>query len=219
MLRSHVLTLSSVCLVCLALTGASVLPAQEAEHDHSHEHEGHDHPEVVAFRLADWHEQHFEDAEKAAQHFQAIKKLGCEVKQDKHDGHFDVIYRSPTWKEMKVADHKLAEQWGGWLKGSGFDTHHVHVDESFMHGDETIQLRLVDWKTVHLTGPQMKDSKSFVHSLQKMGCAVKNESHGDHADISYRCPTWVTVHVANHAKADQWQGWLKEHGFETKHAH
>ncbi len=219
MLRSHFITLSSACLVCLALTSASLLPAQEAEHDHSHEHAGHDHPEVVAFRLADWHEQHFEDAQKAAQHFKAIEKLGCEVKQGKHDGHFDVIYRCPTWKDMKVADHKLADQWGGWLKGSGFDTHHVHVDESFMHGDETVQLRLVNWKTVHLTGPQMKDSKSFVQSLQKMGCAVKNDSHGDHSDISYRCPTWVTIHVADHAKADQWQGWLKEHGFETKHAH
>jgi hypothetical protein len=219
MLRSRFITLFSACLVCLALTSANALLAQEAGHDHSHEHEGHDHPEVVAFCLPDWHEQHFEDAEKAAQHFQAIKKLGCEVKQEKHDGHVDVIYRSPTWKEMKVADHKLAEQWGGWLKGSGFDTHHVHVDELFLHGDETIQLRLVEWKTVHLTGTQMKDSKSFVQSLQKMGCAIKNDSHGDHADISYRCPTWVTIHVANHAKAEQWQGWLKGHGFETKHAH
>ncbi len=225
--RSHAVTLSSAGLVLLALVSASSLPAQEAEHDHRHEghshagadHAGHDHAEVVAFQLTEWHQQHFDDAQKAAQHFQAIKDLGCEVKQSQHDGHTDIVYRCATWKEMKVANHKLAEQWNGWLQGSGFDTHHAHVDEAFLHGDESVQLRLVNWQTAHLTGPLMKDSKSFAKSLEDLGCAVKNESHGDHADISYRCPMWVTIHVPDHAAADEWQGWLKGHGFETKHAH
>ena len=101
MFRSLALTLSSAGLVLLALVSTSVLPAQEAEHDHSHEghshagadHAGHDHAEVVAFQLTEWHEQHFDDAQKAAQHFKAIKYLGCEVKQSQHDGHTDVVYR------------------------------------------------------------------------------------------------------------------------------
>ena len=173
----------------------------------------------MAFRLADWHEQHFEDAQKAAQHFQAIQKLGCEVKQTSHAGHVDIVYRCVDWKEMKVANHKLADQWSGWLKGSGFDIHHAHIDEAFQHGEETVQLRLIDWKTTHLTGEEIKEAKSFTASLENIGCAVKSHAHGDHADVTYRCPTWTTVHVADHAAAEQWQAWLKGHGFETKHAH
>jgi hypothetical protein len=227
MFRLHTLTLSSAGLVLLALVNTGTLPAQEVEHDHSHEghshaegvHEGHDHPEIVAFQLKDWHEQHFDDTHKAAQHYQAIKGLGCEVKQSQHDGHTDIVYRCTTWKEMKVANHKLADQWNGWLKGSGFDTHHAHINEAFQHGEETVQLRLVDWQTAHLTGPQLKDSKSFAQSLEDLGCAVNSEAHGDHADITYRCPMWITIHVADHAAAEEWQGWLKGHGFETKHVH
>jgi hypothetical protein len=216
-------TLLATATIALAWTLGTTgeLPAQDNHgHRHAgHDHADHDHAEVIAFRLVDWHEQHFEDAQKAALHLQAIQKLGCEVKQARHNGHVDVIYRCTNWKEQTYQTHALAEQWGGWLKGAGFDTHHAHVDEEFLHGDETVQLRLVDWKTAHLTGPQVQASKAFATSLQNVGCAVKNAAHGDHADISYRCPTWVTIHVADHAAAEEWQAWLKGHGFETKHTH
>ena len=90
----HLKTLCFSATVALLLAHGPVrsLSAQDDhDHGHAHEHEGHDHAEVIAFQLADWHEQHFDDAQKAAQHFKAIQKLGCEVKQDNHDGHTDVI--------------------------------------------------------------------------------------------------------------------------------
>lgn len=218
MLRSLISTsLSAAALLLLSL---SPIFAQ-AEHEHSHEegHEGHAHAEVVAYQLADWHEMHFKDVKKAAQHLKTVKEMGCEVKETKHAGHIDIVYRCTGWKELTLGSHKLAVQWLGWMKGAGFETHHADVAERFMHGDETIQLRLTDWETVHLTGPEMKSAREFTATLQEIGCSVKSHAHGDHADVSYRCPTWATIHVPDDAAADQWQEWLKSHGFETKHAH
>ncbi len=67
---------------------------------------------------------HFEDAAKAHQHLDMVTKLGCEVKQVSTPGHIDLSYRCPNWKSMEVKTHALAEQWLGWLKGSGFDVSH-----------------------------------------------------------------------------------------------
>lgn len=215
MLRSILST--SLSVAALLLFSLSPILAEE-EHDHSHDHKGHAHPEVVAYQLADWHEMHFDDAKKATEHMQTVKGMGCEVKETKHDGHIDIVYRCVAWKEKKFGTHKLADQWIGWMKASGFDTHHAHVSETFQHGNETLQLRLMDWKTSHLTGPDVQTAKEFATSLRDVGCSVKSHAHDDHADVSYRCPVWVTIHVEDHAAAEQWQGWLKGHGFETKHA-
>ena len=210
--------LSSIITLISFLTSASTTWAADEEHAHSHEHEGHDHAEAVAYQLADWHEMEFANADKAAQHLKAVKELGCEAKQVSHDGHIDIVYRCPEWKRISIENHKLAEQWSGWLKGSGFDIHHGHVDESLLDGDETVQLRLVEWKTVHLEGEQLKTGKAMVESLEKIGCGIKNETHDDHADIAYRCPVWTTIHAADHASAEKLLAWLKKNGFETKHA-
>lgn len=193
--------------------------ATAEDHGHSHDHDGHSHGEVVAYRLADWKEMHFDDPMKAAQHLKAVRDLGCEAKQTEHGGHIDIVYRCPQWRQAPVQSHKLAEQWLGWLKRSGFDTHHPHVNETFLHGDEVIEIRLADWKTAHLEGPMAAQAKDFATTLQDMGCEVRSENHGDHVDMTFRCPIWVTLHVPNHDAAEKWQTWLRGHGFETKHAH
>lgn len=203
-------------LACL-FSLPSLLRAEE--HGHSHDHDGHSHGEVVAYRLADWKEMHFDDPMKAAQHLKAVRDLGCEAKQESHSGHIDIVYRCPQWKQAPVQTHKLAEQWLGWLKAAGFDTHHPHVHETFLHGDEVIEIRLADWKTAHMDGPMVAQVKDFTTTLQDMGCEVRRDSHGDHVDLAFRCPIWVTLHVPNHDAAEKWQTWLRSHGFETKHAH
>src|SRR5690606_34141223 len=89
--------------------------------------------EAIAYRLSDWHEMHFEDPVKAEQHLAAVRKLGCEVRQDAHDGHVDVVYRSARWQALEVASDELAHQWEDWLKGSGFETLHGHAADHAGH--------------------------------------------------------------------------------------
>ena len=82
--------------------------------------------EVVSYRLKEWKTVEFEDAKKAKTHYDTIKKLGCEVKQNQHDGHIDVTYRCPEWKQIALKSHSDAHKWEKWLKASGFETKHAH---------------------------------------------------------------------------------------------
>ena len=82
--------------------------------------------EVVEYRLEKWKTIHFHDAKAAKVHVDAVKKLGCEVKQADHDGHIDVTYRCAEWKKMSLKTHSDAHKWEEWLKKSGFETKHVH---------------------------------------------------------------------------------------------
>ncbi len=82
--------------------------------------------DTVAYRLADWKTLHFDDAKTGNAHYDAVKKLGCEVKKDNHGGHLDVSYRCTQWKEMTVASHNKAHEWEKWLKAAGFETKHAH---------------------------------------------------------------------------------------------
>jgi len=82
--------------------------------------------EAVAYRLAEWKTIEFKDPNRAKVHFSTIKKLGCEVKQADHNGHVDVSYRCPKWRQIELSDHAAAHKWEDWLKASGFETQHKH---------------------------------------------------------------------------------------------
>ena len=195
---------------------------QAGGHSHEghadHAHGDHDHSgETLAFRLPQWKEMQFEDGTKAAQHLQAVKKLGCEVKQGNHAGHFDVSYRCPEWKTLAVKSHELAEQWAGWLNTAGFDVSHSHMDSAFAEGAEAVEFRMTQWKQLHGNGSPAE--AQMIQYLKKIGCEVVVENHGGHSDISFRAPTWRDIHVADHAAAEQWIAWLRQNGFETHHEH
>jgi hypothetical protein len=82
--------------------------------------------EQVEYRLTDWKTIHFEDATKGDAHLKAVKDLGCEVKNEKHDGHTDVSYRCKDWMKMTLASHEAVHRWEKWLKAAGFETKHTH---------------------------------------------------------------------------------------------
>ena len=211
--------LGTICLLLLSGTTLSVVQAQtpttSADSDHAnHNHAGHSHAgETVAFALANWKTLHFEDANKAAQHAETIKKLGCELKQEKHAGHIDVTYRCAQWRTMELPSHKLADQWIGWLKGSGFDVSHGHVAPEYTQGAEMVEFRLVGWKAIHGKGGD--HDQQIIDQLANIGCEVKVAAHLGHSDIKYRAPSWRDVHVADHAKAEKLMVWLKQNGFEV----
>lgn len=183
-------------------------------------HEGEDHNgEVIAYRLTEWKEMHFDDPRQADLHLQAVKKLGCEAKKDAHGGHIDVVYRSPEWKQITVKSHDLVEQWEKWLVGAGFECWHVHVDEALTVGEEAVEYRLLDWKSIHFESNDEEQLQKTKTLLTKVGCEVKQDSHGGHVDLSYRCPAWGTIRLPNHRTADQWMSWLTSMEFETNHEH
>lgn len=220
MKRRILLCLLGVCAAWFATSA----PVFAQGHDHSHEghnhddHAGHSHSgEMLAFQLKNWKSLHFDDARKAAQHMDTVKKLGCEVKQSAHDGHTDVSYRCPTWRTLAVRDHKLAEQWTGWLTASGFDVSHAHAEAGFMSGPEVVEFRLVNWKSMH--GTNSPQEKQLIKQLQMIGCEVAVEQHGGHSDIRFRAPTWRDIHLADHASANEWSTWLQQNGFEVQHSH
>ncbi len=82
---------------------------------------------------------------------------------------------------------------------------------------EVVEYRLTKWKTAHADGKAKTDS--LVKTLKKLRCEVQVGSHGGHSDVKYRCSKWQKLALNSHKAAHQWEGWLKKHGFETKHAH
>lgn len=202
--------------ICLAQTQAQpASQAKQVQPDHEgHDHEGHAHgKETIAFQLPQWKTMHFDDAAKAKQHADMVKKLGCEIKQGQHDGHIDLSYRCVEWKSMVVETHQLADQWSGWLKGSGFDVSHVHSDPAYAEGKEAVEFRMVSWKSIH--GKGAADDKRLVDMLRKLGCEVVESAHAGHSDIKFRAPTWRDVHFTDHKAAEELSGWLKKNGFEV----
>ena len=186
--------------------------------------------EAIAYRLPKWNTMHFNDASKAKQHLEAVKKLGCEAKEDSHSGHIDVAYRTSQWRSLEVASDKLAHQWDAWLKGAGFETlhghdhgqhdHDGHDHEGHSHGPggaEVVAYRLPTWKSVHFK--KKAELEEFVALMKGFGCEVRTESHSGHVDTTIRCPKWKNIELPNHKVAQSWQNWLAKNGFEVKHEH
>ena len=76
-----------------------------------------------------------------------------------------------------------------------------------------VGFRMASWRTIH--GDGTKATTDLVTTLQKIGCEVKQDNHGNHTDISFRCPSWKTVSVQNDDQSNQWHQWLVNNEFET----
>ncbi len=81
----------------------------------------------------------------------------------------------------------------------------------------TVNYRLADWKTIEIS--DANEAKSLFTTFKQLGCEAKQEKHGDHTDISYRCVKWRAIAFKNHKTAHAWEKWLKASGFEAKHKH
>ena len=82
--------------------------------------------EIVRYQLPQWKAKHIHDAKKADTIAATLKKLGCELKKHQHNGHIDVQYRCPRWRELKLDSHADAHKWEKWLKEFEFKTEHKH---------------------------------------------------------------------------------------------
>jgi hypothetical protein len=82
--------------------------------------------ETVRYQLASWKAKHIHDDTKADKIVVTLKKLGCEVKKHQHNGHVDVSYRCPKWRQLDLKSHDDAHKWESWLKEFEFKTEHKH---------------------------------------------------------------------------------------------
>ena len=200
----------------LLATGDSfVLAAEQAGGEHT-----------IAFRLAQWKSMHFDDAKLAKQHLATVQQLGCEARQESHNGHLDVAYRCAAWRPLTVGSEELAHQWQAWLGKAGFETLHGHNAAGgppHSHAShqqvprEVVAYRLSRSTTKHFGNPDEADQIAAI--LKAFGCDVAKGKHGDHVDVSIQCADWMQAEFASHAAAHGWQKWLEEIGFETRHSH
>ena len=90
-------------------------------------------------------------------------------------------------------------------------------NQAFAAEREIVKFRLTSWKAVHFD--DAKSAKETHATLIKLGCEAKQEQHGGHIDVAFRCPRWRSVALKTHNEAHQWERWLKSLGFQTSHSH
>jgi hypothetical protein len=172
---------------------------------------------------------HFDALQKASEHLDAVRKLGCEVAPAGHEGHSDVTYRCPKWKALTLASDDLAHQWEEWLEAAGFETLHGHSEEEHAEheeghaehahehggGHEEVEFRLTTW--VNLPAQEGVDAHELMAIVKALGCEVQEAQQAGTPTIAIRCSEWKHLELPSHEAAEKWQQWLAKAGFETKH--
>lgn len=53
---------------------------------------------------------------------------------------------------------------------------------------EKVEFRLMEWRSLHFD--QASQAKEYYETFKSIGCECKQESHGNHIDVAFRCPKW-----------------------------
>ena len=170
---------------------------------------------IVGYRAPDWQTLHTASKAEAEQTVATLKRIGCEVEANNHGDHVDVKFRCPEWRSMKVKTHALQAQWSNWCENQGLET--VVVNPAPNSKRPTVEFQMVQPRTVHLH--DQNAAQKILNTLTLVGCQISTNDHGDHTDATFSCAQWTTIELATEDSAHAWQKWLKESGFETKHAH
>lgn len=172
-------------------------------------------PKKLGFRLKDWKTFHASSIEDAQTTIATLKKIGCEVESDSHGDHIDVKYRCPDWRSMKLTTDQLINQWTTWCAGKGMET--VVMGPPKNTQKPTVAFRMQVERHVHLHDEEK--ARQILITLKLIGCQVASHQHGDHLDVNFSCPDWITIELPNEDSAHGWQDWLDDSGFETQHTH
>ncbi len=213
-------------LAVVCLTSSCALPglAQDASQGAtSHQAPAAGNKLILGFRMLDWKAKHIHSPEAAVTHAETLRKLGCEVKTDEHDGHTDVQARTVYWKSLALDTQEQLQQWKSWLEQAGFDVIHGRPVSSQLTPNadgthrEVVQYRLASWKSQHIH--QAAEVGQLTTLYRSLSCEVENVDHDGHSDLRYRCPQWKEIELPNHQAAHSWQDFLNKAGFETTHEH
>lgn len=75
-----------------------------------------------------------------------------------------------------------------------------------------VGFRATEWKTIH-SGNEAQ-AKQTEATLKKLGCEVKVANHGNHIDVSFRCPDWRSMKLDTDQLVFQWAQWCDTQGME-----
>lgn len=114
--------------------------------------------------------------------------------------------RKATWWVLTVTPVMLLAGGAATLRAAESDS-----------AKSTIAFRLAKWKSMHFDDAEL--AKKHLATVKQLGCDARQESHGGHIDVTYRCEGWKPLVVGSDELAHQWQSWLQKSGFETLHGH
>jgi len=172
--------------------------------------------ESVAYRAKEWKSLHVENEADVQRTIDMLKKLGCETRLDQHNGHSDVTFRSPEWKEVTLDSHENADQWEQWLTRNGFQTLHGH-DHVSNRDAIVVQYGQTEWQAQHFEDE--RQAAEFMAMCKGLGCEVRKDAHSGHIDVTYRCTSRRILTCVDHEDAHSLQAWLEKKGFQTEHVH
>ena len=115
---------------------------------------------TVAFQMATPRTVHLHDHADAQKILNTLTLVGCELKTVDHNGHTDATFSCPQWKTIEVATEDSAHAWQKWLKESGFETRHSHVQSN--------------------DGSGSVDSAPAGSATQNSGSATRSSGSGSH---------------------------------------
>ena len=172
--------------------------------------------ESVAYRAKEWKSMHVENDADIQRTIDILKKLGCETKVDQHNGHTDVSFGSPEWKEVTLDSHENADQWEQRLTRNGFQTLHGHNHASSRDAI-VVKYGQAEWQAQHFDDE--RQAGEFMAMCKGLGCEVRKEAHSGHTDVTYRCTSSRDLVCVDHEEAHSLQAWLEKKRFQTEHAH
>ena len=73
--------------------------------------------------------------------------------------------------------------------------------------------RLEGWKTLHANTSE--EAEQSMATLEKIGCEVQTQNHGNHIDVIYRCVDWRSMKLSSSNLVGQWSQWCRDRGMET----
>ena len=76
-----------------------------------------------------------------------------------------------------------------------------------------VGFRAPEWKTLHTSSTE--EAEQLIATLNRIGCEVESNNHGDHVDVRFRCEEWRSMKVKTHALQAQWSNWCENQGLET----
>lgn len=169
----------------------------------------------IGIRLNDWKKLHLHDEKVANETIATMKRIGCEVTKSQHGDHIDIQYRCVGWKSIDLQNDQQATQWYTWLKNHSLEI--VVLNPAAELNLATVDFQMTSSRSAHLHDPAK--AQSFIEMLKMLGCQVETNDHNGHIDAVYSCPNWTTIGLPTDQIAHNWQAWLNNNGFQTRHTH
>lgn len=190
----------------------------------------------VSYRLTSWKSITMADEATAHKWEDWMKKSGFETLHAHGEDHAHGVAAAAATDPHAGHDHAAGDHAGhdhgaasSALPAGRYTGQQQPLAAGHFHGDghdhgspqaaglEIVKYALPEWSTTHAR--DARESQELVAILKGLGCEVREDRHGDHGDVSFRCLQPMHVEFPSHDVASGWEGWLQKTGFRTQHVH